>query len=163
MMKVAKFPLAVALTMLAAFMGCASAPGPTHAVKPYWMPNQEKGRSLLAGRWYGSSSLREGGKREWLMERRIDGTFTVKFRVTDATGKPGDQVEAGYWGFSGGILYTITREILRGDRFHEVDTRNATFNDAYTFTEMTYNRLRYRSIDTEAEYAVERVSADFKL
>ncbi len=120
-------------------------------------------REMLVGKWYAENPTKEGQIRKSLIERRLDGTFTVQFQLYENEKKVLDQVEAGYWGISNYIYFTITREMLSGVKFRPVDTKNATFYDGYNILELTHQFFRYTSLETSTEYIVERVPSNFKL
>jgi hypothetical protein len=120
-------------------------------------------RAQLIGRWVGESKVKNGGPTvKTLSERRADGTFVVQFRM-EGGGKVREQVEAGLWGFSGGIYFTLTRAIKHGARFDPVDATDASFYDAYKALVISPSEFSYRSLSTGAEFKVKKVGEDFQL
>lgn len=130
--------------------------------KPSVNPELAAQRSNLIGKWYGRTSVKEGGVREWLRELRVDGTFTIKFKVTDGKKKVTEQVEAGYWGISPGIYFSLTREILLRAGFSALDVTNPTFYDAYTILELKPESFKYQSTETGEIYETFKVGGDYK-
>ncbi len=105
--------------------GCATAPS-IYTVKPN-DSSEEPRRNLLLGRWYGEERTREGGKRLEIIDRYVDGTFKIQFRVTEGSGKVWDQTEIGLWGISGPVYFTITKGWLHDKDFSPADPTQSTF------------------------------------
>jgi hypothetical protein len=139
--------------------GCATAPAIYTAKPPD--SSEDLRRNLLLGRWYGEAKTREGGKRLQIIDRNVDGTFKVQFRVIEGSGKVWDQTEVGLWGISGPVYFTITRGWIDGQRFLPANPTQATFYDAYEILELSKDKLCYKSFAIGDEYTVKRVSDSF--
>ena len=96
-----------------------------------------------------------------IVERRRDGSMTIRFLVIDATGKADEQTEVALWGISGPIYFTITRGWLHGRQFHPADPSQSYNYDAYEILELTRQTFRYRHFTTGSEYTLRRVAPDF--
>ena len=150
-------------TLSLVLCGCALRPGGPSAVdevKPVVAVTHAL-RSMMLGRWYGEAPLTNGGKRQWLTERFEDGTFRIQFH-TDAGEGPTSQTEAGFWGVSGQIYFTITRGWLRGELFFPADPTDAMFYDAYEILEFSAERFRYRNPETGNVFDTRKVGEDFQ-
>jgi hypothetical protein len=156
--------IAILLPLLA---GCSSAPKinsqKINSMKPDAPADHQARRNLLIGNWYGEAATKDGQFRKALMNRRADGTYTVKFQLFKNQTKTIEQVEAGLWGISGNIYFTITREMLEGETFTPVQTDDATYYDAYKIAELTPEAFRYTNQDTGDEFLAKKVSDEFKL
>lgn len=153
------------LVPLAIISGCASQqqclPTLQNDEKPEVFADSVN-RAQLIGRWLGESKVKNGGPTvKTLSERRADGTFVVQFRMEGA-GKVRDQVEAGFWGFSGGIYFTLTRAIKHGARFDPVDATDASFYDAYKALVISPSEFSYRSLSTGEQFTVKKVGEKFQ-
>ncbi len=120
-------------------------------------------RSSLIGKWYGKTSVKEGGVREWLRELRVDGTFTIKFKFTDEKKKVTEQVEAGHWGVSPGVYFSLTREVLLGTGYSALDVTNPTLYDDHKILKLGPEYFKYQSNETGTIYETFKVSEEYKL
>ncbi len=120
-------------------------------------------RNALLGHWYGHQPTEQGGQYQWLVSRAVDGTYRIKFRMTSPEGDVTDSEEAGFWGVSEPIYFSIMRGWINGDEFTQADPRDPYFYDAYQILELSENRFDYRSYDSGSTYTVHRVDAAFQM
>lgn len=154
------------LVLLIVCVSCAHQPASTaiDAVKASDMgAAREERRHQMVGRWLGEAPTKDGKTERWLMERRLDGTFTVMFQILDKQKKVFEQTETGYWGIVGDIYFSLTREILHGDKFDPQDVTKATYYDAYKILNFDANTLHYKDLDFGNEYTIHKVPKDYKL
>jgi hypothetical protein len=154
------------LTLLLVMVGCATQPNrhvrlPDMAKQPTFA--EEARREQLLGRWFGETLTNDGGTRKWLIERSDDGTYQVQFRRILGSGQSETITEAGFWGVSGPVYFTIMKGWVDGGSFHPADPADATLYDAYEVVEINDEKFRYRNLSTGSEYAVRRVGAEFVL
>jgi len=150
----------LAATTLVLIAGSPEGP-PVDPAKPDDPQSAVQLRNMMLGYWFGDSATKGGGRRMHIVERRRDGTMTIRFRVIDAAGKVDEQTEIALWGVSGPVYFTITRGWLDGNQFHSADPTQAYYYDAYEVLELTERTFRYRHVTTGSEYRIEKVDPDF--
>ncbi len=117
---------------------------------------------MVVGRWFNEAPTKDGGKRFSISERNPDGTFVVRFRVIEASGKVWEQTELGFWGVDGPIYFTITRGFLDNGKVVATNPMDPTFYDAYEILELTESTMRYRSVGNADEFTTRRVPQSFE-
>lgn len=157
--KPVKFIGAVIFLLLAS---CAQS-AKIEAIKSGSSEDQTMRRNWLVGSWYGEATTKDGGFRKALMQRRMDGTYTIKFQLFKNNIKTLEQVEAGIWGISGNIYFTATREMLYKSNFEPIDTSDATYYDAYTILALEEDYFKYKSQHSADVFIVKKVPDNFKL
>ena len=130
------------------------------AVKPDVF-SDDVSRAQLIGAWLGESPVKDGSTVKWLLKRASDGTYKVQFRITDARKMQRDQFETGFWGISGGVYFTLTRAMIENGRLIPVDTKDASFYDAYKILSSSPSEFKYKSLSTQEVFTVKRVANDF--
>lgn len=116
---------------------------------------------MLVGKWAGETQLRNGGRRQVLVERTVDGTFTVTFKTQWGTDHPVLEQQVGQWGISGPVYFTITTGWLDGDHIDPTDLGQPYYYDAYRIVELSDQRFEFESFATETTYLLWRVPDDF--
>jgi hypothetical protein len=116
-------------------------------------------RAQLIGKWLGESNVSDGSKVRELIDRHADGTFVVYFHFAE-NGKDREQTEAGYWGISGGIYFTLTRTMKDGARFVPVNVKDPTYYDAYKALSLSPSEFVYKSLASGEQFSVKRVGED---
>ena len=134
-----------------------------NSVKPENSTELSARRALLIGKWYSEIPTKDGLIRKSLMERRRDGSYTVRFQLFKGATKTLDQIEAGIWGISGNIYFAATREMLVGEVFKALDTTDPTFYDGYEIQKLEADRFTYKSLDMGDVFEVRKVADSFKL
>lgn len=150
---------ALALTLM-----CLSACGEqplVHTEKPL-STHQEQQHALMIGKWYGEATTLDGQRTQQLSERRADGTFIVKFRLTDKSGQWFEQKEFGLWGVSGKIYFTITTGKQVGDQITFAKPGNFHLNDAYEIIELTATTYRSKAQGGGDDFTQKRVDDEFQ-
>jgi len=145
-----------------AFIAGPSEGEPVDPVKPHDPESAILLRNMMLGRWFGEAPTKDGGRRMEIVERRPNGTMTIRFRVIDAAGKVDEQTQVEIWGISGPVYFTIMRGWLEGKRFEPADPTQTYYYDAYEILELTNRTFRYRHFTTGSEYKLDRVDADFE-
>ncbi|MBD8526431.1 hypothetical protein [Pseudomarimonas arenosa] len=155
--------LAIVLFCVQALLaGCATPPvfdTSVHATKPE-APVTDALRTLMLGRWYGDQPVKGGGRRQWLAERFVDGTFRIDFLIETPEGTT-QLTEVGFWGVAGGVYFTITRGWLDGDSFGPADPSDPSMYDSYQILEASDDLLRYRGNESGSEFTLRKVGDDF--
>jgi len=132
-------------------------------VKPESTLVQEKDRKQYVGRWLGEEKTKDQSVLKWLMIRRIDGGYTVTFKEFKNSKMIFEQTEAGYWGVVSGIYFTMAREVLEGENFVPLDVSKPEFYDAYKIIKFDGKIMRYKNLESNTEFQVEKMSDTFKL
>ena len=152
------------LSLIILTSGCASLTQPTavDTHKPESSTQETIQRESMFGNWVGKATLKNGGSREWLIQRGVDGTFLVSFAIAE----PGEELalsqEVGFWGVSGPIYFTITKGWIKADGTIEpADPTKAYFYDAYEILSVTSEQFRYQHFSTKNLFQVTKVSDDF--
>lgn len=148
------------LAILLVIVGCANVPPIESFKKPD--ASQAEQRAMLVGKWFGEAPTNDGGRRLQIIQRDADGTFKVSFRVIEPSGKVFEQTELGLWGISGSVYFTITRAWIEGERVLKADPTDASLDDAYDVLELTKERFRYRSVQSNNEFSLSRVADSFE-
>lgn len=144
------------------FSACAQV-SKINSVKPENSAELSARRAMLIGKWYSEIPTKDGLIRKSLMERRRDGSYTVRFQLFKGATKTLDQIEAGIWGISGNIYFTATREMLVGEVFKTLDTTDSTFYDGYEILKLEPDRFTYKSLEMGDVFEVRKVADTFKL
>lgn len=137
-------------------------PKPIDATKPADTHLAQQQREMMTGKWYGVSDTKDGGTRYELVERYLDGSMRVRFRLVEADGRLTEQTEAAVWGMSGSVYFSITMGWLSYDEMVPADITQAYFYDAYYVIELTEETFRYRHVTTGNEYSLKKVAQDFE-
>lgn len=116
----------------------------------------------MVGKWYGSQPTKEGGVKQHTIERAIDGSYKIVFRVTDANGKVEESSEVGHWGVSGPIYFSIFRGWLSDGRLSTSDPTSPYNYDAYKIINLSTEDFEYESFSSGNRYKIKRVPNDFE-
>lgn len=132
------------------------------AAKPRTTMSQKESWKLMVGKWYGSQPMKNGGKREQIVERRIDGTYKTTFRAHYPRKGVREVTEVGNWGIAGPIYFSIYRGRLKNAKFKKSDPSNPHNYDAYHIKKLNNEVFEYQGVVTGSKYTVKRVSIDFE-
>ena len=116
---------------------------------------------MLVGKWAGETLLKNGGRRQVLVERTVNGTFTVTFKTQWGTDHPVLEQQVGQWGISGPVYFTITTGWLDGDHIDPTDLGQPYYYDAYRIVDLSDQRFEFESFATDTTYLLWRVPDDF--
>jgi hypothetical protein len=154
----------IALVFAVLFLnGCASQCGPKleTAEKPEIFADSVN-RAQLIGTWLGESPVKDGSSVKFITQRGDDGSMKIHFRISSPKEQTRDQVEVGFWGISGGVYFTLTRGMLQDGHVFAVNTKDSTYYDAYRAVSISPSEFKYKSLSTQEEFIVKRVTNDFK-
>ena len=115
------------------------------------------GDPRLVGRWYGET-VEDGNFRQWINERRADGTFRVESQMFVGCSPSGVQVERGTWRYADGRLLAITTHVNE----KPTNTRDKRFRDWYEVANLTATGADYVHERTGEHYTARRVSPNFE-
>jgi hypothetical protein len=118
---------------------------------------ESRRHDMLVGNWIGESPVKDGGRREVLLERRADGTFTVTFRTHWGTDHAVVERQVGQWGISGPVYFTITTGWLDGDHVDPTDLGQPYYYDAYRIVDLSEDEFEFESFTTDTHYVLHRV------
>lgn len=156
----------ITLAFLGLFItGCASTDISKVVVtpeKPSLTLSQEQTWSLMIGKWFGSQSTKDGGKKQQIMERSPQGTYQITFRIFDKDGKMEQQSEAGHWGVSGPVYFTIFRGWVEGNQLSPSNPDDPYNYDAYKIIRLNSEVFEYESYSSGNKYSIKRVANDFQ-
>lgn len=124
---------------------------------------EESKWDLMVGTWYGKQPKKEGGIHEWLMTRKMDGSYHIQFRTTSAFGGVKYSEEVGTWGVSAEIYFTTFDGWIIEGVFVKTDLEGQFTRDAYRIEKLNQEEMIYTSLETESTYRVVRVTDSFKL
>jgi hypothetical protein len=128
------------------------------AVKPSLTQDKKAQRTAFIGKWESSQPTKEGGVRKTIMDRQSDSRYVVEFTVLNEKSEVSyKQKEFGFWGVSGGIYFTMYRGSIENDEFFPVDPNNAYNYDTYQITDISDNKLVYKSLSSENIFTYTRV------
>jgi len=145
--------------------GCATTNTSTVEItseKPSLTLSQEETWNLLTGKWYGSQPTKDGGQKQEIMERSPQGTYKITFRVYDKDGNLKEQSEAGHWGVSGPVYFTIFRGWVEGDRLSPSNPADPYNYDAYRIIKLDNEVFEYENYSSGNKYVIKRVPNDFQ-
>lgn len=145
--------------------GCATTNTSTMAVtseKPSLTLSQEETWNLMIGKWYGSQPTKDGGKKQEIMERSPQGAYKITFRVYDKDGKHKEQAEAGYWGVSGPVYFTIFRGWVQGNQISPSNPADPYNYDAYRIIKLNNEVFEYENYSSGNKYVIKKVPNDFQ-
>ena len=124
--------------------------------------SQKINTKYLVGTWYGNQLNKEGGFREEIAYKNIDGTYKLHFRFHDKNGSYYDQIEVGEWGVSGDIIFSIFKGWIKNGVFVPADQNGAFTRDAYKILKLTEHEIIYKSLDGDDIYKNKKVASNFK-
>ncbi len=128
------------------------------AVKPSLTQDKAAQRTAFIGQWESSQPTKEGGGRKTMMDRQSDSRYVVEFTVLNEKSEVlYKQKEFGFWGVSGGIYFTMYRGSIENDEFFPVDPSNAYNYDTYQITDVSDNKLVYKSLSSENIFTYTRL------
>lgn len=150
--------LAITLAMTG---GAGIAPEPAYAEKNARFQDQEERRNMLLGTWFGETPPTAGGRIQWIVDRKRDGTYSTQFRIYAPDGRYRNHMETGIWGVSGPVYFSATQGWRQGDQVVGTDTAKARFYDAYEIQTLKSKLFEYRHYVTGNNYRVRKVRNGF--
>jgi len=145
--------------------GCATTNTSTVAItdeKPTLTLSQENAWNLMIGKWYGSQPTKDGGLRKEIVERSAQGTYKITFRVYDKEGKFKEQSEAGHWGVSGPVYFTIFRGWIKDNKLSPSNPSDPYNYDAYKIIKLNSEVFEYENYSTGNKYVIKKVAGYFE-
>ena len=131
--------------------------------KPFSSVSQEQMWAMMVGTWYGDQPADGGGRKQWLMERNLDGTYTIQFRTTGPDGSFNESIEVGDWGVSGPIYFSSFRGWEEDGVLSPADPSDPYYYDAYLIIELNTEEFVYEHVTTGNRYTVRRVPDSFTM
>lgn len=109
------------------------------ATKLTTLANGKQIDNRLVGVWKGSENGKQVAdiKKEWVMERNSDGTFTLNFK-TISGGNTDEFVESGNWW-------------IKGNTFYEYHTDSYKI-DTYEYTALNKEQVKFKMLSTEVDF-----------
>ncbi|NAW87989.1 hypothetical protein, partial [Photobacterium halotolerans] len=117
----------------------------------------------MLGKWYGDLPTKEGGRKQWTIERSTDGTYRIDFLITKNDGMTQQSSEAGHWGVAGDIYFSMYRGAIDNGQFYPSNPSDPYNYDAYNIIRLTKESFEYQNIDSGNKYTVKKVSMNFTL
>lgn len=131
--------------------------------------NFQPRRAEFLGYWIGEMPTKDGKFLRWLIERRVDGAFTLTHVIKDSPQDPRKldpekaKFELGTWGVSGDVYFTATRQYYEDKKISNFDTSDSGLYDAYKIVSFDGKTFTYRSLETGEEFTVKKVPQGEKL
>ncbi len=160
-----RIPSITALLIALTLTGCATTNTSSDAVtsqKPSLTLSQKETWNLMIGKWYGSQPTKDGGEKKEIMERSPQGTYQTTFRIYGKNGKYKEQAEAGHWGVSGPVYFTIFRGWVKGDQLSPSNPTDPYNYDAYKIIKLNNDVFEYENYSSGNKYVNKRVPNDFQ-
>ena len=153
------------LVLLSLFIlsACGSAQKKVAYLKPDTPAAIEARRDMMVGRWVGEMPTVDGKFYKWLVERRTDGGFTLQAQLKEQGKIVEQNTEFGFWGVSGHVYFSMTREMMVKGKTVPLNTNTANYYDAYEIVELGEGRFKYQHVETGNVYLVHRVANDYQL
>jgi hypothetical protein len=157
------------LTIAFLVAGCGSRiPGrssgpPVSATKSLTPETVTHLRHLLIGCWYGDQPTKEGGRKQWIAQRHSDGTFRIRFRISNGRGYVEEQVESGDWGVSSRFMVYVTKSLSNDTLREKVPASDPYYWDIYEILEVDSVHLEYLAVATGNRFLVRKVPFDFTM
>jgi len=116
-------------------------------------------KDLITGYWYGSSVITERLiDRKWIVHLAESGEFKIFFKEYRNNQLLKSWVESGTWNLRGTIHSTTINRIIMGDGSEITpDTPDGIYYDEYEVLEINDKILKYRHIEDDVVYTVNRV------
>ncbi|NAW64995.1 hypothetical protein [Photobacterium halotolerans] len=131
--------------------------------KPGLPETKVEQRLMMLGKWYGDLPTKEGGRKQWTIERSTDGTYRIDFLITKHDGTTQQSSEAGHWGVAGDIYFSMYRGAIDNGQFYPSNPSDPYNYDAYNIIRLTKESFEYQNIDSGNKYTVKKVSTNFTL
>ncbi|MBT1063512.1 hypothetical protein KJY73_07995 [Bowmanella sp. Y26] len=131
--------------------------------KPILPKTKVEQRTMMLGKWYGDLPTKEGGRKQWTIERSTDGTYKIDFLITKIDGTTQKFSEAGHWGVAGDIYFSMYRGAIDNGQFYPSDPSDPYNYDAYNIIGLTSDSFEYQNIDSKNKYIVKKVQSNFSL
>ena len=130
--------------------------------KPPLSQSEEERWRLLVGKWYGNTLSESGVRREIITVRLDDGTYKIRFRISDQMQVVEERTEVGRWGISGPIYFTIYFGWIEGDEFYPSDSLAPYNQDAYRIIMLNDEIFEYEHVVVQAKFVAKKVPMDFE-
>ena len=117
--------------------------------------------ALLVGAWFGKYNREPDEAVEFITRHEADGSFIVRFRITDSNGSVSEHYEKGRWNVRGDIISKRTTEV-EGSTISSPLNELGFYNDEYRIISLTQKTIIYEHIDYETVYTANRVADDFE-
>jgi len=146
--------------------GCATTQTSSQAIsfaKPELAMSQKEQWLLMVGKWYGDQPIKEGGRKQWIVERFPNGTYKIVFREITREGVTNDSAEVGQWGVSGPVYFSSFRGWVEGDKIQPSDPSDPYNYDAYRIIQLNSELFDYEHFSTGNRHTVKRVPTDFRM
>ena len=145
--------------------GCSTSSGNKAPAGENFAPR----RVEFLGYWIGEMPTKDGKFLRWLVERRVDGAFTLTHVIKESSSDPrkfdpeNAKFELGNWGVSGDVYFTATRQYYEKKKISNFDTSDPGLYDAYKIVSFDGKTFVYRSLETGEEFTVKKVPQGEKL
>ena len=117
----------------------------------------------MVGRWYGNQPTTDGGRKEWVVERDVRGTYEIRFLIREKDGAVEESTEIGEWGISGGVYFSIFKGWVQDGKIKASDPTDPFSYDAYKIISLKSKAFTYESFISGEKFTVINVSDNFSL
>lgn len=115
--------------------------------------------NALTGKWHGNSLLKSGLKREWIIDRKNNGQYSIEFYTTNKDGSIDKQTENGEWGVSGNIYFTIFKSFLIDGIRDSTDLSDPYNRDTYKILKLSDKIFEYKHLRTGEKFKVNKIDS----
>ena len=116
--------------------------------------------AAATGRWFAEYAPNpQAPVQRFIMQRNPDGTFTLQSRMYAQGKMVGELRNAGLWGISNGLFFTVTTEV----NGQKTDTKNPETVNPYLVRTLDKQRFVYQHIPTGTVLSARPVDAAFQL
>ena len=115
----------------------------------------------MVGKWFGEQPTKEGGRRQWIVERASNGTYKITFRVYKKDGTFSESAEVGQWAVSGPVYMSMFRGHVDGNKIEPVDPSDPYNYDAYEILVLNNSTFKYKSFEYDATFTLKKVGNNF--
>ncbi len=113
-------------------------------------------REMLIGKWCGSKHLADGDYQRWMVNRKSDGTYAIKFTLTKKDKTSETWGEYGIWGIRYPIYFTAVRGFIDEGSSFPADTNTPTLYDAFRVKNLTSDSFTYKSFTSGNTFTVSK-------
>ena len=113
-------------------------------------------RELLIGKWCGSKQLADGDHQRWIVNRKSDGTYAIKFTLTKKDKSAETWGEYGIWGIRYPIYFTASRGFIDETGTLPADTNTPSLYDAFTLINLTSDSFTYKSLTSGNTFTINK-------
>ena len=126
--------------------------------QPLAPPKTRQHRENLIGQWHRTQPTSQGGTDSQIAVLHADGTYIFWFKQTSSNGTVDEFGEAGYWGVSGNIHFTITQAFMEDGQIFPANPEDPTNYLAYKILRLSDDIFTYQTLVTGNVFTMKRLN-----